>query len=114
MLALGVAARHYERNGQVNHHALHDLGQASANLALEAAARGLCVHQMGGILSEPARQLYAIPEDFEVCTALAIGYPDDTPGTGSEFKKQDAARRGRKPIAEFVFGPRWGTAADFA
>jgi hypothetical protein len=66
---------------------------------------------MGGILPERARELYAIPEDAEALTALAIGYlgaPEDLPG---DLAERDRAPRTRKPLHEFVFGQRWGQAS---
>jgi nitroreductase len=104
VLALGVATLRFTRNGKPNKVAHHDLGLAAGNLLAEATARDLFVHQMAGILPERARELYAIPEDAEALTALAIGYlakPGDLP-------EPDRAPRTRKPLREFVFGRRWG------
>ena len=112
VLALGIAHRTFARNDKPNRHATHDLGQAVANLSLEATARGLAVHQMGGILPERARELYAIPDDAEALTALAIGYlgaPEDLSG---DLAERDRAPRTRKPLREFVFGRRWGQASS--
>ena len=77
VLVLGIASLNFSRNGKPNRAAIHDLGQASANLALEATARGLYVHQMIGILPDKAREVYAIPEGHEPMTAIAVGYPGD-------------------------------------
>src|SRR5579872_15138 len=41
VLALGCASLKFAHNGKPNAAALHDLGQASATLSLEATARGL-------------------------------------------------------------------------
>ena len=49
VLALGVVSLRFARNAKDNRAAVHDLGLASSNLALEATARGLFVHQMIGI-----------------------------------------------------------------
>src|SRR6516165_11229530 len=62
VLALGCASLHFALNGQPNAAAEHDLGLASATLALEATSRGLSVHQMIGILPDRARELYRIPD----------------------------------------------------
>jgi nitroreductase len=108
VLALGIASLKYAHNGKPNRHALHDLGQASANLCVEATARGLSVHQMGGILPARARQLYGIPEDFDVVTGLAIGYaatPDEMP---EPLREGESKPRPRRPLAEFLFSGRWG------
>lgn len=108
VLALGIAATTFSHNGKPYAHARHDLGLASANLTLEAGSRGLCVHQMAGIVPDVARETYGIPGDFEAVTALAIGYAD--PASDNE---RDRAPRERRPLAESVFTGSWGSAAPF-
>jgi nitroreductase len=112
VLALGCTSLKFALNGKPNPAAIHDLGLASATLCLEATARGLCVHQMIGIVPDKARALYRIPEDSQALTALAIGYlgiPDSLP---EGYRNRELAPRQRKPLAEFVFAGQWGTAAD--
>lgn len=111
VLAIGCASLKFSRNGQPNAAALHDLGQASAYLALEASARGLAVHQMIGIVPDRARELFQVPEGVQPLTGLAIGYPGDPKSLPDQIGGRDSARRGRKPLAEFVFSGRWGTTA---
>ena len=108
VLALGVVNIKFKRNGRPNRHAYHDLGLASANLSLEASARGISVHQMAGILPENARELFKIPEDHDVVTGLAIGYASALDGLPETFKQRDATPRKRRPLSEFVFGNMWG------
>jgi nitroreductase len=114
VLALGVVSRAFRRNGKPNPAAAHDLGLASANLCLEATARGLCVHQMIGILPDRARELYAIPESFDPLTGLAIGY---AAGPGDEapapLRERDQTPRQRRPAREFVFEGAWQRPAEF-
>jgi len=105
VLALAVVSLNHARNGQPNRTATHDLGLAAANLTVEAVARGLAVHQMGGILPERAREIYAIPEGFEAFTGLAVGYAGAPVG---EFAERDLAPRTRRPQAEFVFTGGFG------
>jgi nitroreductase len=113
ILLLGIASLNFSRNSKPNRAAIHDLGQASANLALEATARGLCVHQMIGILPDRAREVYGIPEGYEPLTAAAIGYPGNPKDFPQELNDRDANRRPRKPVREFVFSSRWGSNANF-
>lgn len=113
-LALGCARLAFSRNGKPNGVALHDLGLASGNLCLEATARGLCVHQMAGILPDRAREVYGVPEGVQILTALAIGYAADPATLPDELAQRDRAPRARKPLAEFVFSARWGGAAEIA
>ena len=95
------------RNGKPNRHAFHDLGLASANLSVEATARGLAVHQMAGILPDRARELYTVPEDCEVATGIAVGYPFGPDDRANQFEERDAKPRSRKPLKSFIFGGRW-------
>jgi len=114
VLALGITSLTFARNGKPNSVAVHDLGQASAYLALEATSRGLSVHQMSGILPDRARELYGVPEGYEVVTAVAIGYAAHPDTVIDRFREADTTPRGRKPQAEFVFSGGWGKPADFA
>jgi nitroreductase len=110
VIALGVVALNFARNGKPNDAARHDLGLASGNLLTEATARGLSVHQMRGILPDRAREIYAIPDDHEAFTGLAIGYAGE-PGDRPELAGRDGERRPRRPTSEFVFAGSWGESA---
>lgn len=109
VLALGCTHLNFVRDGKPNAAAVHDLGLASANLLLEATARGLVVHQMIGILPDRARELYQIPADVQPLTGIAIGYPGDPATLSENLRARDAARRPRKPLTGFVFEGKWGT-----
>jgi nitroreductase len=113
VLALGIAVLRFERNGKPNKAAQHDLGLAAGGLLVEATARGLHVHQMIGIEPERARELYRIPAEAEALTALAIGYAGDPAAAGDpRLAERDRAPRARRALREFVFGARYGEAAD--
>lgn len=111
VLALGCTRLTFARDGKPNAAAVHDLGLASANLVLEATARGLVVHQMIGILPDRAPELYQIPADVQPLTGLAIGYLGDPAALPEHLRARDAARRPRKPLSAMVFGDRWGVAS---
>jgi nitroreductase len=111
VLLLTVVAESYARNGKPNTSALHDLGQASANLSVEATVRGLSVHQMAGILPDRARELFDIPEGFRAVTGLAIGYASDPSLLPEELQSRDTSPRERKPLAEIAFSGSWGRAS---
>jgi nitroreductase len=108
VLALGVATLNFKRNNKPNRVAIHDLGLATGNLVAEATARGLWVHQMGGILPDRAREIYDIPQDSEAVTGIAIGYAGDPEAFPKEIRERDSAPRERKPQRNFVFGASWG------
>jgi len=110
VLALGLARLNMERNDKPNATALHDLGLASANICLEAAARGLMVHQMSGILPDKAAELFEVPEGYQVVTGMAIGYAGEPEG---ELGERDQKRRPRRNVTEFVFGESFGEPFQF-
>jgi nitroreductase len=113
VLALSVAHLTTQRDGKPNRVALHDVGSASAQLTLEANARGLQVHQMAGFDAEKARQTFAIPPDWEPVAAMAIGYPGDPESLPEKLRDRELAPRTRKPLGEFVMSGGWGHTAPF-
>jgi len=108
VLALSVARLKFEHNGEINRHAFHDIGQASATLALQATALGLQVHQMAGILPDKAREFFKIPEGYEAVAGIALGYAGEPESLPDHFQKLEQAPRERKAVASFVFGGEWG------
>lgn len=108
VLMLTVAKLTYDANGAPNRHALHDVGQATAHLALQATALGLGVHQMGGFDAARAREEFSIPEGYAPVAAIAIGYPGDPEDLPEGLRARARAPRTRREIGEFVFAGRWG------
>jgi nitroreductase len=108
VLALGVTSLKFSRSNSDNRVAAHDLGLAAGNLLVEATSRGLCVHQMAGILPEKAREVFQIPQPSEAWTALAIGYEGDPSKLPEALKERDLMPRQRKPLSQFVFTGKWG------
>ena len=113
VLALSVAHLKTQREGKPNRVALHDVGSATAQLTVEANARGLQVHQMAGFDAEKARQAFAIPADWEPVAAMAIGYPGNPDLLPEKLRDRELAPRTRKPLSEFVMTGGWGHTASF-
>lgn len=108
VLMVSVARLSFEDEGKPNRHAFHDVGQAAANLSVQATALGLFVHQMAGFYPDKVRELYGIPKEFEPVAAIAVGYPGDPQSLPEKFRSREVAPRERKPLAEFVFAGQWG------
>jgi len=108
VVAISVAAMRFPNNNQPNRHAFHDVGQASANLALQATALGLQIHQMAGLSPEKAREVFLIPDDYEAVAGITIGYPGDPASLPGELRKREEAPRERKLLNSFVFTGEWG------
>ncbi|HUA00659.1 MAG TPA: nitroreductase family protein [Candidatus Aquilonibacter sp.] len=112
VLVLSVAANKMPHDGSPNRHALHDVGQAAANLSLQATAVGLQVHQMAGILPEKAREIFSIPPDFEAVAGFAVGYPGEPSSLPDALREREHAPRQRRPASSFVFTGTWGKTSN--
>lgn len=102
VLALGIREKRFEFNGEENHTALYDLGAAAAYLTFEASARGLAVHQMGGLRHADAHKHFALAPTQEVHTAMAIGYAATADQADPELWKRQSNARTRKPLSEIL------------
>ncbi len=112
VLTLGVAATHFAHNEKENRHAFYDLGQASANLSLQATAMGLYLHQMAGFSGERARELFALPAGHEPVVCMAVGRLGDPAAADATLARRDLAPRARNGIDEFVCGSTWAAFPD--
>lgn len=113
VLFIMAAKRTFSHTGAPNYYALHDAGQALANLFLQATALGLHAHGMAGFDRERARQELGIPEDYDLGAAVALGYrasPDQLP---EKYRKAEVAKRERKPLSEIAFGANWDQPLQF-
>jgi nitroreductase len=108
-LIFALSHETFRHSGQPNRVHQYDLGQAVAQLSIQATALGLAVHQMAGLNPSRVRAEYRLPEWVIPQTALAIGYAaPTTEDSDRSLADRDAAPRGRKPQREFVFSGVWG------
>lgn len=102
VLMLACARTHFAHNGQPNRHAWHDVGQASANMAAQAAALGLQLHQMQGFDPTGARTACRIPDGSEPVAAIALGAPGEPRSLPEALAAREVAERRRHPLEAFV------------
>lgn len=112
VLILTVANTRFTHNGTQNTYALYDVGAAAATLTLQAAELGMTTHTMAGFDQAAARQALQIPDEFTLCTVIALGYQGE-PGSLEEAQllALETSPRTRKPLNELVFSA-WGQAAE--
>ncbi len=108
VLILTLAHTQFEKDGRPNRHAFYDLGQAAANLALQATELGLATHPMAGFNVEAARERFAVPEGWEPVSVIALGYPGDPDSLTEKLRQRETAQRHRKRLESFVFSDTWG------
>lgn len=83
-------------------HAAYDLGQAVANLAIQAHHDGLHVHQMSGFDSAAAARLLELDARFVPFTVIAIGELGDASALPETLAARETAPRARRPLTETV------------
>jgi nitroreductase len=112
VLMLSVSRLNFA-NGKPNRHAWHDVGEATAQLVLQASALGLASHQMAGFDVQKARNAFAIPQGYDPVTVIAIGYPGDPASLSDKLLEKEQTPRQRKPLQDFVFSGTWGERASW-
>jgi nitroreductase len=105
-----VVARTVNERGQADPGALYDVGQAVAQLVLQATHEGLVAHQMGGFDTQAARAACAVPPDHEPVVVIALGRRGDPAQLPPELAAGEDGPRRRQPLAEWVFTGRFGAA----
>jgi nitroreductase len=76
ILICAITKKTYSDNGIYNKLHFHDLGATNENMFLESFNQGLIMHEMGGFNREKAKEIFNIPDDYEVGIMIAIGYQD--------------------------------------
>lgn len=108
ILICAIARKIYSDNGLPNRLYFHDLGAANENMFLEAFNQGLIMHEMGGFDVQKAREVFNIPEDYEVGVMIAIGYQDTYHVLPLRLKEKVFTPRIRKPLSEIAFVEKLG------
>ena len=112
LLMISVMKTTFSHKGSPpNRVAMHDVGAASATMALQALDQGVFVHQMAGIVPEKIRATYQIPEGYEPVAALAFGYPGEPEDLPEDLRGAEKAPRARKELKEFVYSDKWGASS---
>ena len=80
----------FRRNRKFNMWGAYDTGAAAYGMMLEATAIGLMAHQMAGFDRDKVKALFAIPEDYEPISIMALGYEaENAPDKDQPRKRQD-------------------------
>jgi nitroreductase len=103
ILICALTRKTYSENGNPNRLHFHDLGAANENMFLEAFNQGLIMHEMGGFDVQKARDIFNVPEDYEVGIMIAIGYQDTYQVLPERLRHKAFTPRVRKPLSEIVF-----------
>ncbi len=103
VLMLSTAKKKFARNEKPNRHYMHDVGAASALMALEATELDLAFHQMAGFDVEKAITECDMGEDYEPGAMIAIGYYGDQDALSDDLKGRETAPRARKDMKDVLW-----------
>ena len=103
ILICALAKKTYSDNGIYNKLHFHDLGAANENMFLESVNQGLVMHEMGGFDREKARDVFNIPDDYEIGIMIAIGYQDSHEILPERYREKANLPRERKSLSDIAF-----------
>lgn len=112
VLCLAIA-KTITSNGEENKSCEYDLGQAVANLSLQAISEDIYTHQIGGIDLARIAEILEIPSEYKVKVAFTLGYLGDPESLHPNLKKLEFSPRSRRLLNETVFTGKFGQPADF-
>ena len=113
VLMLSCAGSVFGHSGKPNRYGPHDTGAASACLALQGAAMGLAVHQMGGFDAQKAREAFSIPEGYTPMAMIAVGHPAAADVLDEETRAKELKPRSRNALDTRFFEGGWGKGVEF-
>jgi nitroreductase len=103
ILICAITKKTYTDNEKPNRLHFHDLGAANENMFLESFNQGLIMHEMGGFDVQKAREVFNVPEDYEVGIMIAIGYQDTYDVLPERIREKAFTPRQRKPLSEIAY-----------
>ncbi|RYG66610.1 nitroreductase family protein [bacterium] len=101
VLVLTLGKKTFTHNGKDNRTFAHDVGAASAYMALAATQNGLHAHGMAGFDADLARATLSIPTDYEPIAMWAIGYRGETSQLPENYQAMEVPSS-RRPLSEIV------------
>lgn len=103
VLMCAIAKKTYSNNGIYNRLHFHDLGAANENMFLESFNQGLIMHEMGGFDIQRAKEIFKIPNDYQVGIMIAIGYQGNNDILPEKYRLKAHSPRERKPLSQIAF-----------
>jgi nitroreductase len=109
VLMVVLAHRTVQPDDKPNAHAWYDAGAATAQMAMQATALGLHMHQAAGIDRDYVRASLGVPEDVDIIAGLALGYQGDAANLPEDLAAREVEPRKRRPLDETFYGARFNT-----
>jgi nitroreductase len=104
---IAVLADTLTPKGTPNASATYDAGAAGLAILLQAHARGLAAHAMGGFDAAALRETFAIPERFSALSMISIAHHGDATTLDETLAERENAPRARLPLGEIAHFGAW-------
>jgi hypothetical protein len=111
VLLLAIGHKISPKTGKHNIAWQYDVGQSVAYLTFQAMHEDVWVHQMGGLDTGKAARLFNVPDDFEVLTALALGYQGEKELLEESFQAMETSKRSRLAPEKLFFSREFDSPA---
>ena len=102
VLFVALQRNTYEKNGRLNKLAMHDVGMANAQLLLQAGAKDIYGHLMGGFENDKVIEVLNLDENVSPVCMGALGYLGNADSLEEPYRSREKAPRTRKSLEEFV------------
>jgi nitroreductase len=99
-MLLVTIAETQTQEGKPLAYAMHDVGQATAWLSVQAHYMNLHLRQMGGYDRDKLSQALNLPARFQTVAVIAIGYLAPPDALTVDLQAAETKRTTRKPISE--------------
>jgi nitroreductase len=107
VLFIVTAYQKFLKNGDSNRYNQYDTGSCCENILLQASSIGLQAHSMGGFDEVKAKDVFGIPEDYDVLSMIAAGHQDIAKNVGKDYYDSEIEARERRPIGTTFFDGEW-------
>ena len=108
VLAISIGKKISDKNGRPSKTFMYDVGQSVAHITFQVMQEGLFIHQMGGLDTGKAAEIFIVPDEYQVITAFAIGYKGEPNLLQGDFVDMEKSERERKPVEKLVFEEKFG------
>lgn len=88
-------------------YALFDAGLAVENMLLQAVHEGLYAHPMAGFSPSVVREVSHIPENYQIVTLVAFGFPGSIQDLDEGQRQREGAPRERKELDSVLYYGKW-------
>ncbi|HDY86127.1 MAG TPA: nitroreductase [Methylophaga sp.] len=107
VLILAASVQSFSHNDKPNNWNGYDTGAASVSLCVQASAMGLMSHQMGGFEADKLKTTFAIPDNINLWSMIAIGHPAALDTLDEEQLTQELKARERRPLVSQFYANDW-------